>query len=221
MSELVNRIPSSGHKKQVEGQHVDDNVVISDDVVPQPRQISGGKPKLLSMGLRLAYNELTNLDGFHEAVDAVMENPVENLSWLDLSHNKLVTIDGKILHRYTKLAVVYLHGNNIKRLADVVSLAPLMNLQKITLHGNEHIMPAAENDAILQTKKVVTLEENRFYRLAIIYYLRNTLLKTIDFVGVTPADRKAALIWAKNHRKKRKVKPVDDGLEPLDNKKKP
>ena len=53
------------------------------------------KQKPVTKAIRLNNNNLENLDGFEEAIDAVM-NPLM-LAWIDLSFNDLTTIDEVIV----------------------------------------------------------------------------------------------------------------------------
>ena len=44
-------------------------------------------------------------------------------------------------------------------------------------------------------KKLRRLEEQKYYREQVVWYLRDTLLKQVDFITLTPNDRKSALDW--------------------------
>ena len=59
----------------------------------------------------------------------------EELAFLDLSFNRLTSIDDVIL-QYPKLTVLYLHQNKITDLHEVSKLAKLTNLRSLTLNGN-------------------------------------------------------------------------------------
>ena len=50
-----------------------------------------------------------------------MENPLESLTWLDLSHNQLDHIPD-CLTKFTNLTVLYLHGNRIIKVQEVAKL---------------------------------------------------------------------------------------------------
>jgi Leucine-rich repeat (LRR) protein len=148
--------------------------------------------KQVVTSVKLGYNELTNLNGMEEALQEVMENPEENLTLVDLSHNKFSTVPD--LSRYQNLTVVYLHGNLITKLKEVKKLAKLPNLQKLTLNGNDVFYEATETSG----RRAEKLEETPYYRHQIIYYLRNTQLKSLDNTPITPKDRENALIWYQN-----------------------
>ena len=72
------------------------------------------------------------------------------------------------------LTMLYLHGNNIGRIADVDKLSRLGRLKTLTLHGNP-------------------IESNAGYRQYIICHLPQLL--TFDFSGITKSDRATADTW--------------------------
>ena len=69
---------------------------------------------------------------------------------------------------------MYLHGNNIGRIAEVDKLSALTKLKSLALHGNP-------------------IETNPGYRQYILSSLAE--LKSLDFSGVTKADRATAATW--------------------------
>ena len=64
----------------------------------------------------------------------VVEFP-EDIAWLDLSFNDITSISNDILE-FPALKMIYLHGNKIRRFADIQKLQQLPNLYSLTLHGN-------------------------------------------------------------------------------------
>ena len=64
----------------------------------------------------------------------VVEFP-EDIAWLDLSFNEITSISDDILE-FPALKMIYLHGNKIRRFADIQKLQQLPNLYSLTLHGN-------------------------------------------------------------------------------------
>ena len=64
----------------------------------------------------------------------VVEFP-EDIAWLDLSFNDITSISDDILE-FPALKMIYLHGNKIRRFADIQKLQQLPNLYSLTLHGN-------------------------------------------------------------------------------------
>jgi Leucine-rich repeat (LRR) protein len=59
----------------------------------------------------------------------------ENLIWIDLSYNYLVTIDEEIL-KFPNLQNLYLNYNYIKDLSQTQKLGKLKNLKSLNLFGN-------------------------------------------------------------------------------------
>jgi hypothetical protein len=158
---------------------------------------------LKTTGLRLSYNELTSLDGILPALEAVMDNPTENLQWLDLSHNRLTKIDAVLLN-FPNLRVLYLHGNCIQNLKQVKVLNDLPLLRKLTLHGNPSYFPSFSQQpepSATEKKKVTTLEDKPFYRCKLIAYLKDTNLASVDFVPITNKDRVSSATWVSDRQR--------------------
>ena len=59
----------------------------------------------------------------------------ENLIWIDLSYNYLVTIDEEIL-KFPNLQNLYMNYNYIKDLSQTQKLGKLKNLKSLNLFGN-------------------------------------------------------------------------------------
>ena len=95
----------------------------------------------------------------------------------------------QVLLKFKNLAVLYLHGNCITKLTEVnklkvnrlnwqsntrkrlsVASQALLNLQKLSLHGNAVTIDAP--GPIAQKKTTRLEEQSKFYRLRIIYELR-------------------------------------------------
>jgi len=168
-----------------------------------------------------------------------MPDAKNNLQFLDLSHNQLDTID-EVLLMYPNLSVLYLHGNRIVNSSQFRKLAYLTKLQKLTLHGNSVTTAATTSSAsapsgaggassgssgsgssgsggggaggavTITGRSVRRLEDISFYRSQVIYHLRSTQLKSLDFIPVTPRDRRTALLWASSRMPKPKKPPSDD-----------
>ena len=97
----------------------------------------------------------------------VLENP-ENLTWLDLSFNKLTSLSTEI-SEFSNLKILYLHGNFLKDLNKVLqTLKKLPQLYNLTLHGNP-------------------LVEHKKYRMRILSCL--TQLRSLDFTNITVSDK--------------------------------
>ncbi len=135
---------------------------------------------LNACGVRLNNNRLESLEGLEAFLDAVLDDPSE-LRWLDLSHNRLTTID-PVLLKYPKLTCLYLHGNRIERLLEVRKLAGLDALGKLTLNAN-------------------LAEASKDYRAFVVAYLKR--LRSLDTIAITPDDRKRVEFWDRARRQAR------------------
>lgn len=72
--------------------------------------------------------------------------------------------------------MLYFHGNNIRRIKEVDKLSSLHRLKSLSLHGNP-------------------IESVDGYRQYIL--IRIPQLQTLDFSGITKADRKTSDVWSK------------------------
>ncbi|XP_031243495.1 leucine-rich repeat-containing protein 51 isoform X2 [Mastomys coucha] len=145
--------------------------------------------KSLTQSLWINNNALNDLKDFNQVVSQLLQHP-ENLAWIDLSFNDLITID-PVLTTFFNLSVLYLHGNSIHRLGEVNKLAALPRLRSLTLHGNP-------------------IEEEKGYRQYVLCNLPH--LTTFDFSGVTKADRSTAEVWKRMNIKPKKVRVKHDVL---------
>ena len=90
--------------------------------------------KWLTSALKLNKNILEDLIDLPRVVASLF--PSEQwLTWLDLSSNLLNQIPAELL-QLTSLKILYLHGNKIGSTKELVKLQPLINLTKLTAHGN-------------------------------------------------------------------------------------
>lgn len=119
--------------------------------------------------IRLANNNLVDTTGLYQMALDVVEFP-EDIAWLDLSFNEISDVSDDILE-FPALKMIYLHGNKIKRFADLNRLKQLPNLYSLTLHGNP-------------------IENSPNYRASIICMFPN--LKSLDFAKVTDDEKDAA-----------------------------
>ena len=120
--------------------------------------------RLNASAIRICNNHLTTLQGLDRVLPHVLDD-VSELTWLDASCNQLISIDEVITYfpklqvkspvfyalatqnfiiaqflmswrdSHNPIQVLYLHGNKISHLNDVVKLSKLENLSKLTLHG--------------------------------------------------------------------------------------
>ncbi|XP_056221402.1 leucine-rich repeat-containing protein 51-like [Seriola aureovittata] len=142
---------------------------------PQNRHRSAktnSEGKYVCCSMILNNNKLPNLVGFLDVLNHFVDQPLK-LMWLDMSFNKLKSID-PVLCKLHELRVLYLHGNRITKIAEVDKLKELQHLRTITLHGNE-------------------IENQKGYRRYVISNL--TQLKMMDFSAVTRDERVMAGIW--------------------------
>ncbi|CAG9854303.1 unnamed protein product [Phyllotreta striolata] len=130
------------------------------------RPALGKRRKFLSRSIWLSNNNLrslSNLDGF---VEEILEYP-EELGWIDLSFNKIQTIDECIL-KFKNMKIIYLHGNNISDLEEIKKLQSLDKLKSLTIHGN----PIADQSN---------------YRQFVITTLPQVI--NLDFTAILPSER--------------------------------
>ncbi|XP_069327132.1 leucine-rich repeat-containing protein 51 isoform X2 [Eulemur rufifrons] len=164
--------------------------LVSEEPRPGLRPLRHSKSgKSLTQSLWLNNNVLNDLKDFSQVVSQLLEYP-QNLAWIDLSFNDLTSID-PVLTTFFNLSVIYLHGNSIHRLGEVNKLAVLPRLRSLTLHGNP-------------------MEEEKGYR----HYVLCTLprITTLDFGGVTKADRTTAEVWKRMNIKPKKAKIKQNAL---------
>jgi Leucine-rich repeat (LRR) protein len=126
-----------------------------------------------STALRVNNNMLSNWDGFVDTITALFVDHSSHLQWLDLSFNDLKIIDDSILV-LSNLTMLYLHGNNIKKMKEVEKLGTLLRLKSLSLHGNP-------------------IETVSGYRQYVLHHIPQ--LQTFDFSGVTKSDRKICEVW--------------------------
>lgn len=128
------------------------------------------KDRYITSTLWLSNNLLSSMEGLQRLADRVLDNPAY-LSWLDLSFNEINEI-GEDIEKFTNLKILYLHGNKIANIADILKLRKLQNLRSLTLHGNP-------------------IEDVPCYRGYIIYLLPQLLV--LDFSPVIAAEKKKTL----------------------------
>ncbi|XP_069547382.1 leucine-rich repeat-containing protein 51-like [Brachyistius frenatus] len=135
---------------------------------PLNRNVQG---MYMSRVLRLSNNNLADLDGLEYTLGLLLARP-SKIGWLDLSFNKLKSIDS-VLCNLQELHVLYLHGNRIWNQSAIDKLGALQHLHTITLHGNP-------------------IEHTQNYRSYAISALPK--LKKMDFSSVTRNERALAKI---------------------------
>jgi hypothetical protein len=97
----------------------------------------------------------------------------DHLQWLDVSNNKLTSIEPAITN-FPNLVILYMHGNEIAKLKEINKLGTLKSLKKLTLHANP-------------------IEEVRNYRMHVCTVMPR--LTMLDFIDMTKLDRDRAQTW--------------------------
>jgi len=138
----------------------------------------------VTIAMKLNNNQIETLSYLPQSLDAVMDDPLCNLQWIDLSWNCLTTVE-PALTQYTNLKAIYLHGNKIKNLPSVTRLRKLPKLMSLTLNGNP-------------------IEACRIYRRFVIGALPN--LRKIDHSTITDDELEASYAWYQMHLKRKEIR---------------
>mmetsp|Transcript_14086 Transcript_14086/g.20751 ORF Transcript_14086/g.20751 Transcript_14086/m.20751 type:complete len:198 (-) Transcript_14086:321-914(-) len=138
----------------------------------------GAKLKMTS--IKLCSNQITSVDTLYPVLSDILAAPTA-LRWVDLSCNQIERL-GDALERFPEIAVLYLHGNQLRSLGELRRLGEqLPGLKSLTLHGNP-------------------VEEGKHYRNYLIHFLPS--LNQLDFSPITRLDRDKAATWATTFRRK-------------------
>lgn len=173
-ADMTQQVPVGGKKKTL---HEDGGK--TDPVAAGTPATSKLTVPAVSVSLRANNNKITRLDDMHDALGAVFDDPTK-LQWLDLSGNVLSSIGRGIFASYPDIFTLHLHGNKLRRYADIDSIAEsLPRLHSLTLHGNP-------------------VEEKKHYRNYVIASFPK--LQQLDFSSVTKGDRERADTWAKIYK---------------------
>ncbi|XP_017769900.1 PREDICTED: leucine-rich repeat-containing protein 51-like [Nicrophorus vespilloides] len=95
---------------------------------------TGESHKFLTRAVWLNNNRLTDIKYVDIFIESILEFPTA-LAWLDLSFNNIEEIDLSLL-KFTNLRILYLHGNNISDVKELLKLKALKLLKTLTVHGN-------------------------------------------------------------------------------------
>jgi hypothetical protein len=143
-------------------------------------------------GIKLCNNQLADVALLPRFIAPylLMQRP-STLQWLDLSFNRLSSIEPSMTEALPNLSILYLHANQISELSAVASVGTLSRLEKLTLHGNP-------------------VELKPSYRPRVL--LIGSLLRELDFVPVSKKDREAARqLHASRGRKKAATAQAGEG----------
>jgi len=142
------------------------------------------KVRKVTLAVKLNNNSIDSITDLPQALEFVMDDPLRNLQWIDLSFNQLHTIQAELLS-FKQMKALYLHGNHIKSLPCVERLKKLPKLISLTLNGNP-------------------IECFQFYRRYVIGALKE--LRTLDHSTITEDESKAADDWFQAHMQRAKVR---------------
>ena len=111
----------------------------------------------------------------------LLDDPAD-LSWLDASFNALTSHSlDDIVASFPNLKVLYLHGNQIASMKEIIKLQALPHLTKLTIHGNP-------------------ISEKSNYKLWVLSHLPG--VRDFDFSPVTKLDREKVTTWFAAYSKK-------------------
>eukprot|EP01135_Chromosphaera_perkinsii_P002473 Nk52_evm79s223 gene=Nk52_evmTU79s223 len=161
---------------QAQAGEADEGVVMAND-----QGVDKAKKRIIrTTSLRVNNNYIENFDAFESTMNSLFVHPYM-LTWIDISFNGLKAIDIDF-SKFVKIQVLYMHGNELSKVAEVQKLFEGKSLKKLTLHGNG-------------------IENMPWYR----YYIISNIpsLKELDFCGVTKKDRALGDVWAHQNAGKR------------------
>eukprot|EP00043_Microstomoeca_roanoka_P003513 m.44256 g.44256 ORF g.44256 m.44256 type:complete len:187 (+) comp12097_c0_seq1:284-844(+) len=136
--------------------------------------------------LRLNNNGLTYFTGMTEVLTNIIWD-LTAVTMLDVSLNGITTISEE-LQCLPNLGILYLHGNAISSLKEVLKLTDFPHLKSLSLHGNP-------------------IEKENGYRGFVVSVL--PALKKFDFSPITDADRERCETWKHVHAPKRLAKTLN------------
>jgi hypothetical protein len=138
----------------------------------------------VTIAVKLNNNSIDSLTDLPQALDFVMDDPLRNLQWIDLSFNQLHAIQPELLE-FKQLKALYLHGNHIKSLPSIERLRKLPKLISLTTNGNP-------------------VECFPFYRRYVVGALSS--LRTLDHSTITEDEIKGAADWYQAHRQRGEIR---------------
>jgi len=150
---------------------------------PMPSMIKR-RIRQVTVAVKLNNNMIDSVTDLPQALEFVMDDPLRNLQWIDLSFNQLQSIQAELLD-FKQMKALYLHGNHIKSLPSVERLKKLPKLISLTLNGNP-------------------IEGLPFYRRYVVGALPD--LRTLDHSTITDDEVHGAHDWFQAHASRSKVR---------------
>ena len=130
--------------------------------------------------IRLANNKMESMETLVGPMLANLDTG--GVLWLDLSFNQISSLGSEELvpSAFPNVTTIYLHANNISKLAQLKKLRNFPKLKSLTLYGNP-------------------VEEHKHYRNYVMHYCPQ--LHQFDSSPVTGSERKRNEVWAQTFRK--------------------
>jgi len=151
---------------------------------PNASPIMKRKVRKVTVSVKLNNNMIDSISDLPQALEFVMDDPLRNLMWIDLSFNQLHTIQAELLG-FKQMKALYMHGNHIKSLPSVERLQKLPKLISLTLNGNP-------------------IECFPFYRRYVVGALPD--LRTLDHSTITDDEVTGAHDWYQAHQARAKLR---------------
>ncbi|CAH8501933.1 unnamed protein product [Schistosoma guineensis] len=127
--------------------------------------------KWVTRTLKINNNQIEDISTLPVVVHELFGD-TSSLTWLDISCNNIPSIPNSF-SSLKHLKIIYMHGNKIATLQEVIKLRQLPKLTKLTLHGNP-------------------IEKEKGYFHTVLSILPN--LVTLDFTGISQADKQTAAL---------------------------
>ncbi|CAH8497694.1 unnamed protein product [Schistosoma intercalatum] len=129
--------------------------------------------KWVTRTLKINNNQIEDISTLPVVVHELFGD-TSNLTWLDISCNNIPSIPNSF-SSLKHLKIIYMHGNKIATLQEVIKLRQLPKLTKLTLHGNpiekeKNIRPNSHCDIIKSIMWLLAKYHDTFSMLKIASY---------------------------------------------------
>ncbi|CAH8507871.1 unnamed protein product [Schistosoma curassoni] len=153
--------------------NVSDLTVCCPRIIPSSNSIikKDMNEKWVTRTLKINNNQIEDISTLPVVVHELFGD-TSSLTWLDISCNNIPSIPNSF-SSLKHLKIIYMHGNKIETLQEVIKLRQLPKLTKLTLHGNP-------------------IEKEKGYFHTVLSILPN--LVTLDFTGISQADKQTAAL---------------------------